>query len=207
RAPLCAVELDGAGVAVVANRMFEEMMGPLFKFAQFPFHEAAADEPNKARLADAIAAVLKGCVERERLRNVEMLALAGEAGLPVRTHFDWFIGPGVEQGHVSLYGDLCSEDIVAQREKDKEVRAASLREIMLPRQRSLCAPSQSPELTLSAPHTLRSLPPDPILCSTHFAYVLLLYAVLSSYSPDLVLCSAHLPSPSYVSLCVPYLLI
>ena len=98
-------------------------MGPLYKFANYPFAEAAADTENKTKIKVAIGAVKAGISSRERLRNVLMLTLAGEAGLPVKSHFDWFIGPGEGPGEVVLFGDPCSEDILEQRAKDAEVHA------------------------------------------------------------------------------------
>ena len=50
-----------------------------------------------------------------------MLTLAGDAGLPVKVHFDWFVGAGVEPGEVTLCGDPCSEAILEQRAKDAEL--------------------------------------------------------------------------------------
>jgi len=119
-APLCAVVLDGAGRAKEINRLFEELMGPLYKFANFGFAQSAATDDGKATLGAAIARVHSGASKRERLRNLEMLTLAGDAGLPIKSHFDWFIGAS-DSGEVVLYGDACSDDLLEQREKDAEL--------------------------------------------------------------------------------------
>ena len=116
-APLCAAVLDAQGKAKVVNKVFIELMGPLFKFSNYDFSEAASKDEGKTALKAAIRAVYSGASARERLRNVEMLTLAGEAGLPVKTHFDWFIGSSEDPGEVTLYGDPCSEEIMEQREK------------------------------------------------------------------------------------------
>ncbi|KOO30976.1 hypothetical protein Ctob_015023, partial [Chrysochromulina tobinii] len=36
-APLCAVVLDDDGIAKEANKLFDELMGPLWKFANFDY--------------------------------------------------------------------------------------------------------------------------------------------------------------------------
>lgn len=120
-APLCAAVLDAQGKAKVVNKVFVELMGPLFKFSNYEFAEAASKDEGKASLKAAISAVFSGASPRERLRNIEMLTLAGESGLPVKTHFDWFIGPSKDPGEVTLYGDPCSDEILEQREKDAEL--------------------------------------------------------------------------------------
>ena len=124
-APLCGVVLSANGKAKVCNKLFVELMGPLFKFENYEFSEAATNDAGKAKLKAAIEKVRSGASPRERLRNLEMLTLAGEAGLPVKSHFDWFIGPNTdvtgEGGEVTLFGDPCSDDILEQREKDAEL--------------------------------------------------------------------------------------
>jgi len=127
-APLCGVALDESGKAVACNKLFVELMGPLYKFANYEFAEAAVELPGKgkdiasrAKLKIALSSVRAGISARERVRNVEMLTLAGDAGLPVKAHFDWFIGPGDAPGELILFGDPCSDDILAQREKDAEL--------------------------------------------------------------------------------------
>lgn len=121
-APLCALILDKDGKVSVVNKAFVEFMGPLYKFSGYPFSEAAADDEGKAKLAAAIKAVRSGDSPRERLRNLKMITLAGEAGIPTKCHFDWFLGAGCEApGEVTLYGDPCSDDIVEQRHKDAEL--------------------------------------------------------------------------------------
>ena len=120
-APLCAVVLDDSGKVKVANALFIQLMGPVFKYENYSFSEAGANDDAKAKLLAAIGNVRSGASPRERLRNIEMLTLAGDAGLPIKTHFDWFIGPSEEAGEVTLFGDPCSEDILEQRSKDAEL--------------------------------------------------------------------------------------
>ena len=120
-APLCAAVLDVQGKAKVVSKVFVELMGPLFKFSNYEFAEAASKEEGKASLRAAISAVCSGASPRERLRNIEMLTLAGESGLPVKTHFDWFIGASEELGEVTLYGDPCPDEILEQREKVRHI--------------------------------------------------------------------------------------
>ena len=62
-------------------------MKMLFKFSEYPFSEAASNEDGRAQLRTAIKAVRSGSA-RERVRNVEMLTLGGDAGLPIKTHFN-----------------------------------------------------------------------------------------------------------------------
>ena len=119
-APLCAAVLDADGKPIGVNRVFTELMGPLFKFSGYPFSEAASQEEGKEQLRQAFSAVRSG-TDRLRLRNVEMLTLGGESGLPVKTHFDWFIGPGGGAGEVTIYGDPCTAELLEQREKDAEL--------------------------------------------------------------------------------------
>jgi len=86
-APLCATILDGDGKATAVNKIFVSNLGPLFKFANYEFAETASKDEGKAALRSAIAAVRSGTSERERVRNIEMISLAGESGLPIKTHF------------------------------------------------------------------------------------------------------------------------
>jgi len=119
--PFCAVELNEAGVPVAVNETFITIMGPLFKFAGFAFFEAAADPEGKNLLSASIGRVRDGS-PRERVRHVQMITLAGESGLPIKSHFDWFLCPGATgAGVVALHGDPCSDEIIEQREKDREL--------------------------------------------------------------------------------------
>ena len=120
-APLCAVALDREGKACACNKLFTSLMGQLFKYSQYAFAKAAATDVASRKLQEAFNAVCTGESPRVRLRNIEMLTLAGESGLPIKAHFDWFIGPGERTGEVLLLGDPCSDDILAQREKDAEL--------------------------------------------------------------------------------------
>lgn len=116
---MAAVALDEEDKASAVNSYFEEVLGPLFKFSNYPFWQAASTESGKSQLQAAISAVRAGVSRRERLRNIEMMTLAGEAGLPVKAHFDWFIAQS--GGHLVATGDPCSDDIVERRAKDSEL--------------------------------------------------------------------------------------
>jgi len=118
-APLCAVVLDDDGIAKEANKLFDELMGPVWKFANFEFAQSASDDKGKSALAAAISAVRSGASKREKLRNVEMLTLA--SGLPIKAHFDWFVGAGADGEGITLFGDPCSDDLLEQRKKDAEL--------------------------------------------------------------------------------------
>ena len=83
-APLCALVLDTNGHVSLVNKVFIELMGPQYKFAGYPFSQAPADDEGKALLAKTIEKVRSGKSQRERLRNLKMITLAGEAGLPVK---------------------------------------------------------------------------------------------------------------------------
>jgi len=127
-APLCAAVLDTNGRAVVVNKVFVELMGPLFKFSNHEFSEAASKIEGKASLKAAIKAVCSGASTRERLSNIEMLTHARWPCMPVKAHFDWFIGSSEGprdvslcwRGHAVLYGYPCSPE-VEQPEKDAEL--------------------------------------------------------------------------------------
>jgi len=120
-APLCALILDTNGHARVVNKLFIELMGPLYKFSEYPFAQVAAEDEGKATLSKAIDKVRSGESSRERLRNLKMITLAGESGLPIKSHFDWCIGSSGQPGEVALYGDPCSDDLLEQRHKDAEL--------------------------------------------------------------------------------------
>ena len=86
--------------------------GPLFKFINFNFaHGAAGNDDAKQTLSDALKQVRSGAQKRVCVRNVEMLTLAD--GLPVRRHFDWFVGrhAGGEAGKGGAGGGAVGEDV------------------------------------------------------------------------------------------------
>jgi PAS domain S-box-containing protein len=121
KVPMCGVVLDRDDKAVTINEMFATVMGPLFKYANYPFTQAACAPVGKSDLQAAVTAVRAGAADGERLRNVEMLTLAGDSGIPVKAHFDWFIWRGNDEGTVILMGDPCSGDLVERRAKDSEL--------------------------------------------------------------------------------------
>ena len=97
-------------------------MGPLFKFQGFAFWDASFAADGKAKLKAAIASARDAAAEpaTRRVRNVEMLSLAAAGGLPVRRHFDWTCGLGVD-GCVVLFGEACCHSDVKQRTRDAEL--------------------------------------------------------------------------------------
>ena len=104
-----------------ANTAFEEHMGPLYKFQGFPFADAPAEADGKGKLRSAIenSRLPPGSRGSCSARNVEMLSLAADGGLPIRRHFDWTAGVGSD-GNVVMYGVACSNLDVEEREKDAE---------------------------------------------------------------------------------------
>jgi hypothetical protein len=121
--PLCIVALDPhTGRPIAVNSTFEKIIGPLWKFKEWDFAEAASEdidpnpnaadkskETNRSRFRDAIgkvraslcedvetyinASMASKCETSAKVRNVEMLTLGtNDAGLPIRKYFDWTIG-------------------------------------------------------------------------------------------------------------------
>ncbi|KAL3805620.1 hypothetical protein HJC23_005864 [Cyclotella cryptica] len=120
--PLCIVALDPrSGRPIAVNSTFESIIGPLYKFKEWDFSNAASEdvksdvdsaggeETNRSRFRDAISRVRSSLCEdvdactkdamegssdtTAKVRNVEMLTLGtNDAGLPVRKFFDWTIG-------------------------------------------------------------------------------------------------------------------
>jgi hypothetical protein len=119
--PMCLVALDSStGRPVAVNETFEYYMGPLFKYQGYRFDGAASEGPDQAKLANAIACVEKGQCKKVTVRNVEMVTLAGQAGMPIRRLFDWTVGKGAD-GCILLFGEQVNEQDVEQREKDAEL--------------------------------------------------------------------------------------
>jgi len=125
--PLCLVALDPtSGRPIQVNETFEQYMGPFFKFQGYKFADAATGgEKHQDRLADAIQTIVEGshagCPNNKiTLRNIEMVTLAGNAGLPIRRHFDWTISMS-KDGCVLLFGEQCTEVDIEQRAKDSEL--------------------------------------------------------------------------------------
>jgi PAS domain S-box-containing protein len=97
-------------------------MGPLYKFRGFGFGDAPFEEEGKAKLKAAISSARDHGSQpaSRRVRNLEMLSLAADGGLPIRKHFDWTCGLGAD-GSVVLFGEPCSEGDVEQRARDSEL--------------------------------------------------------------------------------------
>ena len=119
------------GHPIAINSTFESVIGPLFKFREWEFADAAAADvnpnaasagdadANRTRFKDAINSIRTRMVSSSgnetmttKIRNVEMLTLgANDAGLPIRRYFDWNIGSLTEgeQKVVIMYGDVVNE--------------------------------------------------------------------------------------------------
>lgn len=149
--PLAVVALDPqTGKAIAVNSTFETIFGPLYKFKQWEFAEAASEdvnpnaaseeagETNRTRFRDAIGKVrtslcddVDAMAEKSeataKVRNVEMLTLGNDAGLPIKKYFDWSIGSvqlDEDDGPASamlLYGDMINEVESSNRARDAEL--------------------------------------------------------------------------------------
>ena len=125
--PLCMVSLDAATLKPTAvNDLFEQLMGPLYKFDASSFALAASDDKDSdgcVRLTEGLQKALTSPPgERIRLRNIEMTTLAGDnSGFPVRKFFDWFIRKSSSGGELILLGDPCTDQDVHRREQDAEL--------------------------------------------------------------------------------------
>jgi len=114
--------------AVQTNGSFERLIGPLYKFREYPFAGAATEGESRAKLVDAIdRAVAAGKKDSNgrsgsvQVRNVEILTLVGEAGMPCKRYFDWTVGRGSGDGTLLLFGYPCTERDVEERRKDEEL--------------------------------------------------------------------------------------
>ena len=127
------ISLDAAtGQPVAINSTFESVMGPLYKFNEWEFANAASDDEelpptadgrkhineNRSKFSNAINEVRDSINNNNsgsssgRIRNVEMLTLSSDnCGLPVRKFFDWTIGSVQDTTHsaIILYGDVVNE--------------------------------------------------------------------------------------------------
>jgi PAS domain S-box-containing protein len=121
--PFCLVALDSSsGRAIQTNETFEQHMGPIFKYAGFEFSAAATEgENHRTKLEKAIESVKNKTVARVNVNNVEMLTLAGDAGVPIRKHFDWTVGQGKDDHILLLFGYPCTGQDIEQRSKDAEL--------------------------------------------------------------------------------------
>jgi len=126
--PFCLVALDPmTGKAIKTNNRFTELIGPLFKFAEYGFASAATEGPSRTKLVEAIDQASSdggGAKASVSVRNVEILTLVGEAGLPVKRHFDWTVGKGLRgdpEDYLILFGNPVSEKDVEERHKDAEL--------------------------------------------------------------------------------------
>ena len=128
------LSLDAAtGQPIAINSTFESVMGPLYKFNEWEFANAASDDEelpptadgrkrkhineNRTKFRSAINEVRDSINNNNnnsgsssgRIRNIEMLTLS--SGLPVRKFFDWTIGSVQNTTHsaIILYGDVVNE--------------------------------------------------------------------------------------------------
>jgi len=124
-------------------------MGPLYKFNEWEFANAASDDEelptadgrkrkhineNRTKFRSAINEVRDSINNNNnnnnsgsssgRIRNIEMLTLSSDnSGLPVRKYFDWTIGSVQDSTHsaIILYGDVVNEVESSNRARDEEL--------------------------------------------------------------------------------------
>jgi hypothetical protein len=139
--PLCIVALDPlTGRPIAVNSTFESIIGPLWKFKEWDFADAASEdinpnaaaedagkETNRSRFRDAIGKVRASlcedvemyledamagkCESNAKIRNIEMLTLGmNDAGLPIRRYFDWTIG--CVQNEEGVNGDAPASAVI-----------------------------------------------------------------------------------------------
>lgn len=121
---MCVVVLDAEGKPIGCNDTYETEMGPLYKFANIVFDDGACgSEEARRKLGKAMHAVRRGAERKVSVKNVEMVTLEGDAGLPLRRHFDWSVGTTKTTvgGSLILLGEPCSERTMEQRAKDAEL--------------------------------------------------------------------------------------
>ncbi len=130
--PLSIIALDPAtGKPIAVNSTFESIFGPLYKFKEWEFGDAATEDEeggedpilNRTRFRRAIDVVCDSLLKRGgdgdvaaganvgvatgNIRNVEMLTLGtNEAGLPIRKYFDWTIGSVKLDSNSEENGDI-----------------------------------------------------------------------------------------------------
>lgn len=158
--PLSIVALDSeTGRPIHANSTFTDVFGPLYKFEQWNFVDVACrdgepqqlggdiavdipvpvpngdrtkdqEEENRSKFRNAIDSVRNDRAGTARARNVEMLTMGNEAGLPIRRYFDWSVGSttidgsdngGVVKKVLLLYGDAVTPDEATDRARDTEL--------------------------------------------------------------------------------------
>jgi hypothetical protein len=152
QASICVVALDATtGKAVHTNASFTQRLGPLYKFQEYAFWDAATTGESRDTLCAAIQKVMlslrseeenaaknnqdmsdalgeegdtsHGVVDSLCLYAVEMVTLCGESGLPRRRYFDWTIGVGGSDDEklILLFGTATAS---AEAIQSREVDAA-----------------------------------------------------------------------------------
>ena len=135
--PFCLVALDRVtGKAIQTNETFNKIIGPLFKFASYEFSSAATTGESRTKFCQAIELASTSTATAGSdtgsicARNVEILTLAGEAGMPVKRYFDWTIGTSPttktkngdsDDDVLLLFGYPCTNQDVEARSKDAEL--------------------------------------------------------------------------------------
>jgi len=137
------ISLDAAtGQPIAINSTFESVMGPLYKFNEWEFANAASDDEelpptadglkrkyineNRTKFRSAINEVRDSINNNNnnnnsgsssgRIRNIEMLTLSSDnSGLPVRKFFDWTIG-SVQQQDTTHSAIILYGDVVNEVE-------------------------------------------------------------------------------------------
>ena len=118
--PVLLAVLDGSNKFLLVNPLFEARMGPFSTFAKLSFDESGFDDECKEKLASALKSVREDGIV-VKLRDANMITMAGPGGFPVARHFDWSLKLGADSTTVSVSGEAVTEDDEQQREKDAEI--------------------------------------------------------------------------------------
>eukprot|EP00306_Pavlova_sp_CCMP459_P021179 CAMPEP_0185541974 /NCGR_PEP_ID=MMETSP1381-20130426/2315_1 /TAXON_ID=298111 /ORGANISM="Pavlova sp., Strain CCMP459" /LENGTH=727 /DNA_ID=CAMNT_0028153931 /DNA_START=12 /DNA_END=2195 /DNA_ORIENTATION=- len=111
--------LDVSNRPIMVNPTFEQQLGPLFKLQHMALNDATADDKANADIAQALKRARENGTT-ERVRDSNMLTVAGPAGFPLPRHFDWSLRLG-KDGIVVASASAVSEADEQQRERDAEL--------------------------------------------------------------------------------------
>jgi len=118
--PVLVAVLDGSNNYLLVNPVFEAQMGPFSTFAKIAFDDSGFDDESKEKLSSALKSVREeGTVIK--VRDANMITMAGPGGFPVARHFDWSLKLGADSTTVCISGEAVTEDDEQQREKDAEI--------------------------------------------------------------------------------------
>lgn len=127
QASISLVALDPTtGKAIQTNETFTQRLGPLYKYQEYAFWDAATAGESRDTLRKAIQRVMMSMNDKDKddknngettttssvdslcIHAVEMLTLCGDAGMPMKRFFDWTIGttqgggPGGDENDKSI---------------------------------------------------------------------------------------------------------